>query len=174
MKRFFFILLFVFAAKGYSYAINPAEVRKLYHEAATKSDACKKLLIILDSYNETNNPLFAGYRGCATMMMANYIFNPVKKLSNFYKGRTLLEKSIANDKQNIELLFLRFTIQTNTPFFLNYKSEIKGDKKTLLSAVTKLKDVQLQQLIVSFLIASDYLTINEKNNLRPVAELYRR
>jgi len=166
MRKIILLLLFSIAAKSYAYIPSQNEVRQLYHQAATNQESCKKLIVILESFNETNNTLFAGYKACATMMMAHYTFNPFSKLSNFFKGKSLLEKSINSDKENIELRFLRFSIQTKAPSFLGYKGSIDQDKRALLHTLITLKDLQLKQLIFSFLLNSDYLTLLEKQKLR--------
>ncbi len=113
MKKLFFLLLIVSVIKSYTDVPSQSEIRVLYQQSALKEEACKKLISILQSYNENNNALFAGYKACATMMMANYAFSPLRKLSYFSKGKNLLEKSIIIQKENIELRFLRFMIQTD-------------------------------------------------------------
>ncbi len=165
MKKLLFLLLFILGTKCYAYIPSQSEIRSLYQQATTKEEACQKLIFILQSYSESNNPLLAGYKACATMMMANYVFNPFRKMSYFSKGKNLLEKSIEKQKDNIELRFLRFAVQTSVPSFLGYGSLIKQDKLLLINAVSKLKDLQLRQLIISFLQQSKYLNAIEKQNL---------
>jgi hypothetical protein len=99
------------------------------------------------------------------MMMANYVFSPFRKMSYFSKGKNLLEKSIEKQKDNIELRFLRFAVQTSIPFFLGYGSSVKQDKLLLINTVSTLKDLQLKELIISFLQQSKYLNAIEKHNL---------
>jgi hypothetical protein len=117
---------------------------------------------MLENYNETNNPLLGGYRACVTMMMANHVINPFSKLSYFSKGKNLLEKTIAVDINNIELRFLRFTVQTNIPSFLGYKSHIQKDKIFLIKSIVHLSDVELKQQVIAYLKGSEYLTAPEK------------
>jgi hypothetical protein len=165
MKNILLLLLVSFFTKTYAYDPSQRDIRILYQQASTKSEACDKLVSMLQSYNENNNPLLAGYKACATMMMANYVFNPFRKMSYFSKGKNLLEKSIEKQKDNIELRFLRFAVQTSVPSFLRYGSSIMQDKSIIINAVPKLKDLQLKHLIVSFLQQSKYLNAIEKQNL---------
>jgi hypothetical protein len=166
MKKLLFLLLLIFGLKSYAYIPSQSEIRILYQQATIKEGACQKLIFILQSYNENSNPLFAGYRASATMMMANYVFNPFRKMSYFSKGKHMLEKSIENQNDNIELRFLRFAVQTSIPFFLGYGSSIEQDKFFLIKGVSKIKDLELKQLIISFLQKSKYLTGIEKQNLQ--------
>lgn len=141
------------------------EVRLLYQKAAVEEASCRKLVKLLQPYNEKNNTVLSGYKACATMMMAKHVLNPLRKLSTFSKGKALLEKSIDADRFNIELRFLRFTIQTNAPSFLDYSSNIRQDKLFLINTVSSLTDLKLKQFITDFLDASTYLTSSEKKQL---------
>ena len=164
----FLFILFAFAFTQGSSAAEPPlhEVRLLYQQAENKKDACKKLISILKPYQPENNPVLAAYRACATMMMAKYVFNPFSKISNFNEGKSLLEKSIKADKNNIELRFLRFAVQTNAPSFLGYTSSINNDKTLLMSHYGSINDQQLKKIIGDFLRNSDHLNNHEKQRIR--------
>lgn len=146
-----FAVLLLIATKSYATFTSHTEVRAIFQKAAIEESSCKYLIKMLDGYNEKNNPLLGGYKSCATMMMAKYVFNPFTKLSHFSKGKTLLEKCIAADKQNIELRFLRYAVQRKAPFFLNYNSSLKEDRSILTNGVVQLKDPQLKKMITTFL-----------------------
>jgi hypothetical protein len=150
---------------AFTNAPSRSEVRKLYKEAATEETSCRKLIILLSSYNEHNNTVLAGYKACATMMMANHLLNPVNKLSNFKEGKQQLELIIQKDNQNPELRFLRFSIQTNIPSFLNYNESIEADKSFILQSLSRVNDEDLKHFMVSFLKDSDYMTTREKQTL---------
>ena len=160
------IFTILFGSSVYTEDISLNEVRTLYQRSASEKKSCAKLVTLLQSYNETINPSLAGYKACATMMMAKYVLNPIKKLSNFIDGRKLLEKCIKADNKNIELRFLRFTVQNKSPSFLGYKSSIAADKTFLINSVSMIKDIQLKQFVLSFLMTSEYLTSVEKQNIQ--------
>ncbi|CAN5422431.1 hypothetical protein BH11BAC1_BH11BAC1_02320 [soil metagenome] len=159
----FMLLLFTGALAG-----TPAitEVRNLYKASAVQEDSCRKLIDILKAYNETNNPLLTGYRACATMMMASYVINPFTKLSKFNDGKSVLEKCIGVSKENIELRYLRFSMQCTAPSFLGYSSSLNADKSFLLQAVSGVTDLQLKKMILSFFKTSDCLNDSEKQIIK--------
>lgn len=142
-----------------------AEIRNLYEQAAENEKSCEALLKSLEPYNENNNPLYAGYKAAGTMLMAKYVFSPFSKLNYFKKGRVLLEKAISKDDKNIELRFIRYTIQLHAPGFLNYKAEVSKDKTFLIESTEHIKDVQLKNNILSFFKGYDSLTTQEKKQL---------
>lgn len=163
MKIWLTILMF---SAGMTFAnLTKSEARLQYRLAATSEKYCEKLLSDLRSCTETSDPLLAGYRACATMMMAKYVLNPYSKLSNFNKGKTLLEKCIATGKENIELRYLRLTVQVNAPAFLGYKGSIQSDKVFLVNSLGGLDDTELKKIIMSFLKSSGLLTEEEKKKI---------
>ncbi len=141
------------------------EVRSLYVLAAQEEKSCEALIKSLESFNENNHPLYAGYKAAATMLMAKYVFSPFSKLNNFKKGKTLLEKAIDKDQKNTELRFIRYTIQLNAPAFLNYKNAINTDKVFLLDNYATIKDTQLKNNISSFFKNDNSLTTQEKKQI---------
>lgn len=165
MNKLILIVLFTTSRLIFAAVPTVSEVRNLYQKAAFESKSCTKIITLLDTYTEKNNALLAGYKACATMMMANYVSNPYSKLSNFKEGKILLEKCIKADGDNIELRFLRFSVQSKAPSFLGYNASIKGDKTFLINSISNLNDSDLKQRIFSFLKNSEHLTPAEKLKL---------
>lgn len=152
IKKSLFIIYFLVISM-ISLAKKPTlnEVRKLFFEAQTQEASCQKLIDLLEPYNEKNDPLYFGYKGSATIIMAKHVGNPFTKLSNFRRGSNMLEKAIAKDENNSELIFLRFAIQTHIPSFLGYHNNIQSDKQFLYSTLPKLKDDDLKEHISGYL-----------------------
>lgn len=140
------------------------EIRNLYEKSLKSEDDCKKLIDMLEPYK--NDPLFLGYTGCATMMMAKHVFSPFSKLSYFNKGKVMLEEAIKADGKNFELRFLRFTAQTNMPSILGYHDSIEKDKKFILNSFSQIKDERLEQYVLPTLKKSKDLTTIEKEKLK--------
>jgi hypothetical protein len=147
-------LLCFFLFQGLSLSAKSPEiedVRVLFHKAESSQKVCVELIELLEPYNEKNNALFLGYRASATMLMAKHLINPFSKLSYFKKGKLMLEKAIEFDQKNVELRFLRYTIQTNVPSFLNYSEDKKRDKLFLLQSLNSLNDQKLKNIISNYL-----------------------
>lgn len=151
-----------------SLANNPAlkQVRDLYEKSYKDESACNKLIEILSPYNENNNPLYAGYKASAIMMMAKHVFNPFSKMSYFKKGKRILESAIKADNDNVELRFLRFNAQTHMPSFLGYDGSIEKDRKFLESSFPKISDNRLRAFLILYLKDSDYISEEKKNQLQ--------
>lgn len=169
MKYLFLLSLFVFVKTGNATALTKEippidEVRSLYQKSMNSEDACKKLIDLLEPYK--NDPLYLGYIGCATMVMAKHAFNPFSKLSYFKKGKKMLEEAINSDQHNFELRFLRFTAQTNMPSFLGYDDSINKDKAFILNSFSQIKDARLEAYVLPSLKESKDLTQSEKEKLK--------
>lgn len=65
-----------------------------------------------------------------------------------------MERSIRPDAANLELRFLRFTIQTNSPSFLGYNDQIDLDRQFILKNVPRISDDGLKKMIINFMTNS--------------------
>ncbi len=166
MKKLFFVGLLFFVKATFAGIPSVDEIRVLYEKAVTEQSACSKLVEILSPYNEKNNPLYAGYRASAIMMMAKHVFNPFSKMSYFKKGKKILESAIKADEKNIELRFLRFNAQTHMPSFLGYNGDIESDRVFLENSFSEITDVKLKEFLVPYLKKSDYITDDKKEQLQ--------
>ena len=138
----------------------------MFEQASVNENSAHKLLAILNA--EPNlTPTLLGYKGSTLAMEAKYTLNPYKKLKYFNEGKSLLEKAINNDPQNIELRYLRLAIQSTIPTFLNYTKNIDSDKILLLGAIKSrlILDEDLLKKITLFLNQCKYLSQSEKNQL---------
>ena len=75
-----------------------------------------------------------------------------------------MEEAVKKQPDNLEIRFLRLAIQTNLPTFLNYSDNIIEDKKYLLANVQTIKNKNLKQDILKYLLASKYCLAEEKKN----------
>lgn len=141
------------------------DVRSLYLQAAHEEKACRELLNMLTPYGPDKAPLLAGYKACSLMLMGKYVFNPLRKLSYFNNGKSLLEKAIKYQPGNTELRFLRFTVQSEAPAFLNYSDSLEADKRFLLKSIPGLNDLVLKKWISGHLLQSTLLSEQEKQML---------
>ena len=98
-----------------------------------------------------DDALLNGYKGALIMAKGKHAFNPFKKLGYFNDGKEILEKAVAADFENIELRFLRLTMQVNIPTFLGYNRSREADRDFLNQNLDFLESVELKQRISSFI-----------------------
>ncbi len=149
--KYLIVLFLIFSSNLIAKDIQLNDVRLLFEKSATDEASCKILLAALNHYNESNNTTLAAYKACATMMMANHCFNPFSKFSYFKKGKSLLEKCINHESENIEARYLRYAVQSSSPKYLGYNKSIQEDKEFLLNNLPTVSDWKLKQMITAFL-----------------------
>jgi hypothetical protein len=158
-KGILLLLLSSFTASN----LSITEVRNAYEKAVYSEQVANELL---DKLNSTNNNTLLGYKGTVTMMMAKHVFSPYKKLNYFKAGKEILEQALQKEPLNVELRYLRFSIQSNSPKFLEYHSNLQSDKLFLLKEVKTLTDADLKQRITKFLQKSSEVNKTEKLTLQ--------
>lgn len=165
MKIATFFTLLLFALKTYSAEPELQEVKNLFEASSHSKASADQLLELLNTISHSSPPILICYKGAAEMMQAKYGINPINKFKRFKNGKTLIEEAVKKEPNNMEILFLRFAIQTNLPAFLNYNKDIKKDKKYLLANLKTVKDKKLRQNILIFLSASKHCSEEEKKGL---------
>jgi hypothetical protein len=108
------------------------KVRMNIGEVFKTEAVCLEMFAAFEKTDISSNNLLLGYKGAVELGMARHDPNVFKKMSYFNEGKGNLEASIENDPNNIELRFLRLTIQTHLPTFLGYSGDKESDKKFVL------------------------------------------
>lgn len=136
-----------------------AEVRTNMQYAFNEESVCYKLY---DKVKHIHDPetVLMGYIGALHIARSRYV-PLLDKRESLRKGEEKLEASIKLDPQNLELIFLRLTIQINLPGFLGYNQHIEADKKFVINNYKKASKV-LRAKIVKFVNESDEFTESEK------------
>jgi len=101
-------------------------VRANYNKVVSDKELCKKM--IKELAETKNSPAtHLAYLGALQTIWANHVFSPISKLSTFKKGKKNIEQAIKKEPDNVELRFIRLSVQKNAPSFLGYKSNINED-----------------------------------------------
>lgn len=105
--------------------------RENYAKAISDKKLCFKMIEELELLKE--DPIFLAYLGGLQSVKANHVFNPIRKLSTFNKGKNNIEKAVRLSPNNPEIRFIRLSIQKNIPAFLGYNDNIEEDIKLINS-----------------------------------------
>lgn len=124
-----------------------------------------RLTELLSEINSDKNPVLMAYRGAAISTTANCKKMPSAKWNTFNEGKALIEKAVAYAPNDIEVRFLRFTIQSNIPGFLNYNHLVE-DKRFIINTIKSdplaVKSDSFISVILTFLRDSDQLVGEDK------------
>jgi hypothetical protein len=151
MKKSLWLFLLPFSALALQ-TFDMHQIRDLYLLApGGKKSAVQlnKLMIQVDT--ATADPLLVCYKGANEMLQAKYTANPIVKFEKFVKGKELIKKAFVRDTLNLEMRFIRFTIQSNLPAFLSYRNELNKDKQFLMDNTRYSRDPELKGIILRYL-----------------------
>ena len=143
--------------------IEIAEVRQLYKQADFSEQNAVKLLGKLESITMADNKVLVAYKGAVTSMTAKYKKGAKLKKDIFKNGVALVEFAVASDSENIEIRFVRLSVQQNSPKFLKYNKEIEEDKNFILNSFNQIASTELKSYIRDYIFNSNYFTEEEKN-----------
>tara|TARA_B100001093_G_scaffold498210_1_gene546042 strand:+ start:650 stop:1141 length:492 start_codon:yes stop_codon:yes gene_type:complete len=146
--RFWIIISLLFSL-GNSQAqdLNLPELRKLYIEASFEEDKANKLYELTKNSSIENDYKNFTYHAIAILLQSKFCINPIDKLKSFGEGKKQLEKVINLYPKDIELRFLRFCVQNDTPAILEYKLNMEEDSQIIKNNISASSE-ELQQFII--------------------------
>ena len=135
---------------GLSLGSDAKSLRQKYHEVAIGKSALETLETSCQN-QETMNTTDKGYCSMIYFLKAKKAINPYKKWDAFNEGKKKLEMLIYTDSSNIELRYLRHSIQVRVPWFLNYHDQVDVDYAFMKMNLNSCNDTTTYQLIENYL-----------------------
>lgn len=162
------IILSILLSFTTSRAANPnlSELRNLLSKAPNSKSSWIEMAKLLAEVDNKSPAVLVCYKGVSNMMEAKYVISPWSKLSSFKKGKKLIEEAVKKDARNLEIRFLRYSVQTNIPAFLDYNDDKESDKQFILANVGNTKDKELKNNIVQYLRATKACTEEELKRIQ--------
>jgi hypothetical protein len=169
MKRFLVFILLLTTSCLFADNNDILKLRELFYSASKDSKAAEIFYEKLKPVTTSSDPLLIGYKGMSELLLCYHSYNPYTKLSHFGKGKELLDKAISLNPENTELHYLRYSVQTNVPLFLGYRSNIQNDKKLILiflfDSKNKKNDADLFDRVYTYMLNSNECSEEEKKQL---------
>lgn len=126
------------------------DLRAQYIAAAVEKDRIQLLSETCDEVNP-KDPTFSGYCTMIHFIAAKKAINPYNKLAEFKNGQRELDSLILNNEHNIELRYMRHSIQERVPSFLGYNKKLQEDEKFMRTNLNSVSDSSTYQLIYNYL-----------------------
>jgi len=130
----------------------------------------KQLIIAIDNSKTTDSlykalsaiknrtGLIDGYIAALLACKAKHSWNPYLKLKYLNKAEALFNTAVNADPHNIEIRFLRFSVEHNVPGFLGYNKNREADAEDMITQLGKRNygtaDKELTIAIIRFLLDS--------------------
>ncbi|WP_421941327.1 hypothetical protein [Pedobacter sp.] len=172
-KRILFLLfsvLFVFkSAQGQLSGKEITVLKSDMVKAVENSRLTDSLFSRLDRLpNKT--ALITGYLGTLEALKAKHAWNPYNKIKYVSRSLKTMKKAIAMDKENMEIRFMRFSIEHFTPSFLGFSKDLDVDRKEIVKHYQNhnfgLADETLVKNVAKFMVESKRCTAEEVKVLK--------
>jgi len=131
MKRTAF-LFFLFISTQLNAAADLSIIRDLFGICSFDKASCYNLVSMTRAYELSKDPVLYAYHAAGEMTMATHEFWPPKKLEHFNSGKWKLEAAIKKHPKNVEMRYIRYSVQQGSPFFLDYSKHLDEDRKYVL------------------------------------------
>lgn len=143
--------------------LEVSEVRTWYTKAVQSESEATALYNELQVVDENDDKVLVGYKGALTAITAKYEKAVKTKKERFKEGVSLIEYAVGQEPENIEIRFIRLSIQQNSPKFLKYKMNITEDKAFIFDNLEGLSNSKLKAHITDYILYSENFTEQEKN-----------
>jgi hypothetical protein len=145
-------------------SLDLATVRQDYRKAFENEEATKALYHGLTSVGKNDDAILVAYKGAVTIMMAAYAEGIKEKKTFFKEGRELLEHTIETDPENVEIRYIRLSIQENVPKITGYHKNRSEDKQFILENYTSMSDDGAKALVKGYAHQSESFTDTERQS----------
>lgn len=123
------------------------DIRDNYIKAVTDKNLCKTMITELSK--KTDSPVHLAYLGAFKVIWAKHIFNPLAKFNTFKQGKKQIEAAVKKEENNIEIRFIRLSIQKNCPSFLGYNNHIELDRQFIDHHKNHITSARLKKMIAA-------------------------
>lgn len=148
-----FFLIACCLISGFAFSQDLESIRVQYPQAINDVALTKTLYETLSDVSETDAVLLA-YKGAVATLKANFAKKVRDKKAYFTEGAQLIESAVEKDPQNIEIRYIRLSVQENAPKFLKYNDSIEDDKAFILTHLPNVKTKSLKAEITSYIQSS--------------------
>ena len=176
MRYLLFIICFVlFSMTSYSENITDDEIKNIkeaMYRAVESSRVTDSLYTKLIS-KKSALPMMLAYQGTLEALKAKHSWNPYNKLKYVAQAQKSLKSAIGKETDNLEIRFMRFSIQHYTPAFLGYSKELDEDRKEIIRQFRNksfgIADKALIKSVAIFMIESQRCSPADVNILKKFA-----
>jgi len=144
-------------------SVDISLVRKQYKATVLSQVKTEILYTKLQKITKKDNKVLVAYKGAVTALFAKKQKGAKTKKEFFEKGVDLIEYAVKSNPNNIEIRFVRLTVQQNSPKFLKYNKQISADKNFLKTHFKAVKSKVLKKYILEYILQSKHFTKEEKN-----------
>lgn len=135
----------------YASSPNLNVIRSEFHKAALDPEKIVSFHTYISNIDD-NEPILKAYRATSEALMAQITWNPVEKYQQLQKFEELINDAVKNDPDNIEIRFLRFSVEYSIPRFLGASKNLMEDKHMILSNLERVGSLELDPYFTRYIL----------------------
>ncbi len=171
MKKILILFIVCMNMISVTEAHSIEDIRKHYklaiYDAAVANKLSKKLKNIQDE-----DALLLAYKASVEALKAKHAWSPYTKLQQMKAFEKLMNEAVQRKSEDLEIRFLRYSIQSNTPVFLGFSVNMNEDKQKIVELFLKKKfnthDKDLIQEVYDFMMSTNALTLKEQQKMEQI------
>lgn len=145
------------------------KVRAQFYQAVENKAVAEKFFKSME-IEQGISAVHLAYYGSAQTLMGKHAWNPYQKLAHLRSGMQVLSNASKKAPDNLEIRFLRFSIEHYLPAFLGMSKHLDEDRKKIVSLVQKRQygslDKDVRRNMVTFVIKSGRVNDGELDILK--------
>jgi hypothetical protein len=114
-------------------------IRNEFNMAINDEQKANQLFQQLSKLNPVAGSIEYAYLGATEALLAKHTFNPFSKLNYVNKATEKLNKAIAINGNNIEMRYMRFSVESGMPSYLGYSKHVSEDRKIIIEGLSAIK-----------------------------------
>lgn len=154
MKRIISVFIFASIIITIDSVANRSSIdrlRKAFHESVLHPEELSVFLEVVESI-QLPTPIERAYIGAAEALRARETWNPISKITHLNRFRALLAEAINEDAQNLEIRFLRYSIEFNIPKFLRSDIIMAEDKSVIMNEIMNIDQFTIDQSFIIYIL----------------------
>ncbi len=157
---FYWLAVGLLATAPFAGAQQPTveQVRQAFYQCTLNSASSDSLLQQLATI-EQPTPLIKAYIGATEAIKTQTKWNPYSKYACLKRSRKALNEAVSLDTSNVEIRFLRFSIQHHIPPWLGFSKQMEVDKAVILNNLLRYEAGTLNEKIRQYILT--FLKVNE-------------
>ena len=149
-KKIVFVGFFFIVALGNSQDLE--HIRSQYPLAEGSEEITLDLEDQLSKLTSESKSILLAYQGAIKTIKAKFTKKASEKKAFFKAGVSAIENAVKANPENVEIRYIRLTVQENSPKFLGYHKEIEDDKEFILKNYSTITSPSIKNVIKDFVL----------------------
>ncbi|MEM7550251.1 MAG: hypothetical protein AAF363_11270 [Bacteroidota bacterium] len=97
-------------------------------------------------------PIIKAYLGATQALMVKHVWSPFGKWKYLRMSEKTLTEAVNNSPKNVEIRFIRFSVEKNIPHMFGFSEHLEGDKAYILDNIKRFDVSDLDEDYLDYII----------------------